>query len=204
MNKTQLLQSLRSQGFSKEIIKAFSKVRRENFLPKNLKQNAYEDTALPIGQGQTISQPYTIAVMLSLLELKKRQKVLEIGSGCGYVLALLSVLVGKKGEVYGIERIKELADSSRKNLMDYRNVSVHNKSGVNGLPEKKPFDRIIISAGCSKVPEKLAFQLKERGILVAPVGASHEKSIMQFKKIKNELVLKKEIHSFAFVPLIEE
>ena len=90
MNKPQLLSSLKNQGFSPQIVNAFSEVKRENFIPSKLEKHAYEDTALPIGKGQTISQPYTIAIMLSLLDLKKSQKVLEIGSGCGYALALIS------------------------------------------------------------------------------------------------------------------
>src|SRR3989344_3741507 len=109
MSKPQLLSSLMEKSFSEDIISAFSKVPRENFVPKALEERAYEDIALPIGYGQTISQPYTIARMFSLLELKKGQKVLEIGSGCGYVLALLSELVGKKGKVFGVELINELA-----------------------------------------------------------------------------------------------
>ena len=99
MNKTQLLNSLKQKGFSQQILNAFESVKREDFIPQELKSNAYEDIPLPIGKGQTISQPYTIAIMLSLLDLKKSQKVLEIGSGCGYVLALISKIVGDNGEV---------------------------------------------------------------------------------------------------------
>jgi len=204
MNKMQLLQSLKEQGFSKEIIEAFSKVKRENFLSDRLREYAYEDNAFSIGEGQTISQPSTIAIMLSLLETKKGQKILEIGSGCGYVLALLSVLVGEKGRVYGIERIKQLADSSKNFLKKYRNIGVYNKNGIEGLQEKAPFDRIMISAGYDKIPAKLNSQLKENGLIVAPLGKTHEKFMMQFQKIKGKLVLKKEIASFAFVPLIED
>lgn len=204
MNKTQLLQSLKEQDFSKEIIEAFSKVKRENFLSDRLREYAYEDAALSIGEGQTISQPSTIAIMLSLLQLKKSQKVLEIGSGCGYVLALLSVLVGDKGKVYGIERIKSLADNSKDFLKGYENIKIYNKNGIEGLQEKAPFDRIMISAGYDKIPAKLNSQLKENGIIVAPLGKAHEKFMMQFQKIKGKLVLKKEIPSFSFVPLIEE
>ena len=98
MNKTQLLKSLKQEGFSKDILNAFSRVKRESFISDNMKHLAYENNALPIGEGQTISQPYTIATMLALLSLKKSQKVLEIGSGCGYVLALISDIVGSKGK----------------------------------------------------------------------------------------------------------
>ena len=115
MNKQALINSLKQKGFSRRILNAFEKVKRENFIPDKLKKYAYEDTALPIGEAQTISQPYTIAMMLSMLELKKGQKVLELGSGCGYVLALISEIVGDKGRVYGIERIKEDRKSTRLN-----------------------------------------------------------------------------------------
>src|SRR3989344_1119970 len=116
MDKLQLLQSLKKKNFPEEVVEAFSEVKREDFISEDLTEKAYEDTALPIGQGQTISQPYTIAIMLSELNLKKGQKVLEIGSGSGYVLALLSELVGKSGKVFGIEIIKELAEKSKKHL----------------------------------------------------------------------------------------
>ena len=203
MNKTQLLQSLRAQGFSKEIIDAFSKISREKFIPSRLESSAYEDTALPIGHNQTISQPYTIAMMFSLLQLKKSQKVLEVGSGSGYVLALISNIVGNKGEVYGIERLKELADKSRKFLREHRNIRVYNKNGIYGLPKKAPFDRIIISAGYNEIPHRLISQLRDNGIIVAPIGLGYGESLMQFKKIKNKLILKKEIPGFVFVPLIK-
>jgi len=204
MDKSHLLQSLKRNDFSEHIINAFASVEREDFLPEELRDYSYEDIALPIGEGQTISQPTTIAIMLSLLEVKRNQKVLEIGSGSGYVLALLSVLVGKKGEVYGIERIKSLADGSKKILKKNKNIAVYNRDGFEGLEEHAPFDRILISAGTERVPEKLIPQLKNNGILVVPIGSNHEKSMMQFKKINDELQLKKEIPGFAFVPLIED
>ena len=105
-----LIQSLKKKGFSEHILKAFSAVERGDFMLNEIKDYAYEDNAFPIGFQQTISQPYTIAAMLELLQLKKNLKVLEIGSGSGYVLSLISNITGGKGKVYGIERIKELAD----------------------------------------------------------------------------------------------
>ena len=200
MDKKQLLQSLKQRGFSEEILKSFSEVKRENFIPKSLKDMAYEDVALPIGGGQTISQPYTIAVMFSLLELKKWQKVLEVGSGCGYVLALISKIVMNNEMVFGIERVKELAEKSEKNLEEYENVKVYNKNGFFGLPKQAPFDRIIISASCREIPEKLIAQVKNNGIIVAPVG----ESLISYKKVNNKLKIKKEIPGFAFVPFIDK
>ncbi len=204
MNKTQLIQSLKQRGFSAQILAAFEKVKREDFLPNELKKHAYEDIALPIAQTQTISQPYTIAMMLSLLDLKKGQKVLEIGSGSGYVLALISEIIGNKGKVYGIERIKQLAEHSRKSLANYNNVKVYNKNGMQGLPEQAPFDRIIISAGYQEIPPKLISQLKNNGIIVAPLGIGQDKSLTSFKKINNKLTLKKEFPGFVFVPLLDD
>ena len=199
MNKTKLLNSLKKQGFSKEILDAFSKVKRENFISKKLKPYAYDDRALSIGEGQTISQPYTIAMMLSLLDLKKDQRVLEIGSGCGYVLALISTIT--QSNVYSIEIVKELAEKSKKNLKNY-NVKVYNKNGAEGLEEKAPYDRILISAGCEKVPKKVLLQLKNNGILVAPVGPRIEQSLTVIQRKKNKFIIKKEIPGFVFVPFV--
>ncbi len=202
MNKIQFLKSLKQERFSKEILDAFSKVKREKFIPENMKHMAYDDNALPIGEGQTISQPYTIAKMLELLSLKKSQKVLEIGTGCGYVLALISEIVGNKGKVYGIEIIKSLAYKSKVNLSDYNNVEVYCANGSNGLPEKSPFDRIIISAALEEIPGKLIEQLREGGIIVAPIGSQYEQALTSFQKINNKLELREEIQGFVFVPFV--
>jgi len=200
MNKTKLLNSLKKQGFSKEILDAFSKVKRENFISKKLKPYAYDDRALSIGEGQTISQPYTIAMMLSLLDLKKDQRVLEIGSGCGYVLALISTIT--QSNVYGIEIVKELAEKSKINLKEYKNVKVYNKDGALGLNEKAPYDRILISAGCEKFPKKVLLQLKNNGILVAPVGPRIEQSLTVIQRKKNKFIIKEKIPGFIFVPFV--
>jgi protein-L-isoaspartate(D-aspartate) O-methyltransferase len=203
MDKIQLLKSLKQEGFSKDITGAFSKVRREDFLPDNLRHKAYDDTALPIGDGQTISQPYTIAAMLSLLGLKKGQKVLEIGSGCGYVLALISDIAGKKGKVCGIEIIRSLADKSRINLQDYNNIEVFCANGYDGLNEKAPFDRIIISAALEEIPGPLVEQLKEGGIIVAPIGSPYEQALTSFQKANGKLEIREEIPGFIFVPFVD-
>ena len=250
LQKQILIESLRQRGFSEKILESFSKVKRENFIPKEEKKYSYEDTALPLGSGQTISQPYTIAMMLSLLELKKAQKVLEIGSGCGYVLALLSHIVGEKGKVFGIEIIKELAERSKKNLKEYGNVKIYNRNGRLGLEEKSitrevnsreghakdnlkgrlnasriqilesaqksmisdikktvkfpRFDRILISAASNEISEPLIRQLKNNGVIAAPLGSAAGQSLVAFKKIKGKLKIKKEIPGFIFVPLVGE
>ena len=204
MTKEELLNSLREKGFSKEIVDAFSRVKREDFTPKNVRSMAYEDTALPIGHGQTISQPYTIAVMLSLMDLRKAQKVLEIGSGCGYVLALLSEIIGKNGKAYGIEVVKELAIKSKASLVGYRNVAVYNRNGSEGLPEKAPFDSIIISAAIRDIPEKIMSQLKNNGIIVAPKGSRFEQELIAIqRKSGSEFEIKKRLPGFIFVPFVD-
>ena len=204
MNQKQiLLENLKEKLFSKEILSAFEKVKRENFVPENMKDRAYEDTALPIGFKQAISQPYTIATMFSLLKIKKGQKILEIGSGCGYVLALLSEIVGRKGKVFGIEIIQNLFEESKKNLKNYKNIKVYFGDGKLGLPEEKPFDAIIISAAYNKIPERLIEQLKENGIITAPLGNKYGQSLVAYQKVNGKLKLKKEIPGFIFVPLFD-
>lgn len=204
MQKDELIKKLEHLGFQEKILKAFSSVEREDFVPTELKHHAYEDAPLPIGYGQTISQPYTIAIMLKELNLQKGQKVLEIGSGCGYVLALLSKIVGEKGQVFGLELSSELKKISAENTNQYSNVKIHNKDGTKGLAEEAPFDRILISAACSKAPPELIKQLKENGILVAPIGSSFQQSIVTIQKRNDKPVLKNEIPGFVFVPLVED
>jgi len=176
MNKFQLIQSLKSRNFPRKILEAFEKVPREKFIEEKYKTHAYEDIPLPIGNKATISQPYTIAFMLNLLELKKGQRILEIGSGSGYVLALLAEIT--KGKIFGVEIIKELAEKSRKVLKSYNNITLINKSGKNGLIEHALYDRILLSATAQAVPNNLITQLKKEGILVAPV----KNSIVKIKK----------------------
>ena len=198
MQKRELIRSLKAQKFSPKIIRAFEKVKRENFIPENLKKYTYEDQPLPIGGGQTISQPYTIAFMLTLLELGNKQKILEVGSGSGYVLALINE-IAKKSQIFGIELRKELAKRSKKILSDKKNIQVIQGDGSKGLSKESPFDRILVSAAAEQTPSKLIKQLKVGGILVIPVKSS----ILQIQKFTNENQIK-EFPGFSFVPLIEE
>ncbi|MEM0465551.1 MAG: protein-L-isoaspartate(D-aspartate) O-methyltransferase [Candidatus Pacearchaeota archaeon] len=195
MNKKELLDLLRKEGFSEKIINAFSKVNREIFVPDELKEFAYENHPLPIGYGQTISQPYTIAFMLSLLDVKDGQKILEVGSGSGYVLALINEL-SKNLKIFGVEIIKELYEKSKKNLKSFKNIKVFNLDGTKGLLQESPFDRIIVSASADEIPRDLIKQLKTGGIMVIPVL----NSIFSIKKEAkgNEI---KEYPGFVFVPL---
>lgn len=195
--KNNLIELLRNQGFKKDIVKAFEKVERERFVPDAYRSVAYEDTALPIGQGQTISQPSTIAFMLRLLNVQNGQKILEVGSGSGYVLALLSEM-NPKGKIMGTERIEELVESSREKLEGHKNVEIFHTPDVIGLKEHSPFDRILVSASAKEIPQELIEQLKTDGILVLPVV----NSIMRIEKTQEGNKVK-EHEGFAFVPLVK-
>ena len=202
MIKDELLESLRKKGFSDRVIGAFSAVKREDFVPPHLVGYAYEDLALPIMEGSTLSQPSTIAFMLDLLDVRDGQNVLEIGSGSGYTIALLAEM-NKKGKVFGVELLKELAINSRNYLKENKNVEIIIRNGSQGLPEFAPYDRILVSASCPKVPRNLLQQLKDEGILVAAV----KQSIFKIKKTKNKdntiSLIEKEYPGFAFVPLVQ-
>lgn len=201
MKKKDLIQQLENQKFPKKIIKAFEKVNRSEFISKKQKKYSYYNIALPIGKGQTISQPYTIAFMLTLLKLKNNQKILEVGTGSGYILALINE-ISKDSEIYGIERIKELMERSKKILRDKKNIKVIQGDGSKGLPgmkgKRKGFDRILVSAAAQEIPQKIIKQLKIGGILVAPV----RNSIIFVKKHPKKDKIK-EYPGFRFVPLIE-
>jgi len=193
MNKSQLLNELKSNSFPKNLINAFSKVNREKFIPTYLKPYAYTNQALPIANSSTISQPYTIAFMLNLLELKDNIKILEIGSGSGYVLALINQL-SKNSNIYGIDKIKDLVEKSLKLLP--KNIKIISADGSKGLEQKAPFDRILSSASFNKQPKHLFKQLKNKGIFVTPI----QDSIFQFKKINNKII-SKEFPGFVFIPI---
>lgn len=203
MNKSELLEKLKKQGFAERIISAFEKVKRENFVQRDFKELAYDDIALPISEGESISQPSTIAIMLSLLRLHESQRVLEIGSGCGYVLALISEIVGKSGRVFGLEISNKLVEKSIQNIEDYKNIRVFNRNGKNRLSEEAPFERILISAALEKIPEPLFSQLKEGGIIVAPIGSQQMQVLTSIRKKENRFSVLKSIPGFVFVPFME-
>lgn len=195
MNKDDLLASLKKKGFSEQVIQAFNSVKREDFVPEHLIGYAYEDVALPVMEGSTLSQPSTIAFMLNLLEAQEGQKILEIGSGSGYVLSLLAAM-DKSGKVYGIEILRELAIRSKDHLKDSKNVEIISRDGSQGLTEFAPYDRILVSASFSEFPRHLLSQLAEEGVMVAAV----KQSIFQIKKSNGEIT-EKEFPGFAFVPI---
>ncbi|HIH17080.1 MAG TPA: protein-L-isoaspartate O-methyltransferase [Candidatus Diapherotrites archaeon] len=189
---------------SREVREAFLAVPREAFFPVGAREQAYVDAAFPIGHGQTISQPSTLASMLELLQVRPGQKVLEVGSGCGYVLALLAHLVGAAGKVFGVELLEELAGQSKKNLaaMGCRNAESVQGDGSQGLPEHAPFDRILVSAACPFIPKPLFDQLADGGRVFGPVGDAHTQTLTSLHKKRGQL-LKEEFSEnyYVFVPL---
>ncbi len=197
MDKQGLLDHLKKEGYSEEIITAFSQVKREDFLPEQYHRFAYEDAALPILYGKTISQPSTIAFMLELLEPVDGGKILEIGCGSGYVLSLLNCLC-PSSEIYGTEIVKDLVKISKKRLKKHKNVKIFYTPKKVGLIEKRPFDRILVSASAHDTPYYLMEQLNDGGVAVCPV----RKSIMKFKR-KNSKLETEEHFGFSFLPLIE-
>ena len=204
--RRQLVEYLRGSGavHNPAVANAFMKVRRESFVPEAYAEYAYADNAMPNEMGQTVSQPSTIAVMLELLEAGEGMNVLEIGSGSGYVLALLSHIAGENGKVIGIEYLHELAEKSRENLAKEKiaNVEVHEGDGSKGVEAGQPYDRILVSAACPFIPKPLFDQLKEGGRIVAPVGDKHTQTLQTMKKVKGK-PLKEEYMGgyFVFVPL---
>ena len=185
----------------KKVIAAFKKIPRENFLPEELKKQAYNDFPLPIGHNQTVSQPTTIMIMLQALELKSTDKVLEVGTGSGYNAALISNIL-KQGKLYTTEIIPELAESSRLNLerLKIKNIEVIKTDGSKGHKEKSPYDKIIVTAACPKIPNILIKQLKIDGILVAPIGPLYNQQMLKIIKRQNKLEIKN-LGNFIFVPL---
>lgn len=186
---------------NKKVIEAFKKIDRRIFVPEELKEQAYDDIPLPIGFGATISQPTTIAIMTQALELKKGMKVLEIGTGSGYQSAIISSIIGRKGEVISIEIVPELASLAKKNLKKagITNVEVINADGSKGYEKEAPYDRIIITAASPEIPRHLLKQLKKKGIIVVPVGELFSQRMIKMKK--NDKVKIEDLGPFSFVPL---
>lgn len=192
---------LRGRGISDpRVLMAMSEVPREKFVPEALRDEAYDDRALPIGFHQTISQPFTVAFMLEALGLRSSDKVLEIGTGSGYAAAVLSQLVTT---VHSVERIPELAQAAQRRLqrLGYRNVHVHVGDGSLGLPEHEPFDAIVVTAAAEVLPPPFAKQLVDGGRLVLPLGDAYSQSLYRFTKVGEQLV-SEDLGGFVFVPLI--
>jgi len=184
----------------KKVLDVFLRVEREKFVPPSSRKDAYKDFPLSIGEGQTISQPYMVALMTECLELSGKEKVLEIGTGSGYQTAILSLL---SKEVYSVERIPSLAERAKKTLKElgYNNVKIFIRDGTLGLKEYSPYDRILVTAGAKDVPPPLIEQLGEGGIMVIPVGDIYCQDLMVIRKRKGKVYSKK-VEKCVFVPLI--
>ncbi len=183
------------------VLDAMREVPRHLFVPPHIRASAYDDTPLPIGYGQTISQPYIVALMTELLEPRPDDVVLEIGTGSGYQAAVLSRIVSK---VYTVERIPELLEGARRvwRKLGYDNIEGFLGNGWNGLPQFAPYDGIIVTAAASRVPEPLLEQLKTGAHLVIPVGELYQR-LWRITKTQDGFVEQPSI-SVRFVPLLEE
>lgn len=182
------------------ILTAFLQVPRERFVPEEVREDAYGDFPLSIGEGQTISQPYMVALMTQCLDLKGKEKVLEIGTGSGYQTAILAEL---SREVYSVERIRIFAQRAGELLrkLKYNNVKILVGNGTLGWKEFSSYDRIIVTAGTKDIPPSLIHQLKEDGIMVIPVGDVHSQDLKVLQKKKEEIITQT-VERCIFVPLI--
>jgi len=184
-------------------IAAFEELKREDFIPDNLKSQAYEDIPLPILRGKTISQPSTIMIMTHALDLKPGDKVFEVGTGSGYQTAIIAKIIGSKGKVISTEVLPELVSFAKENLRraGIKNVFVYEEDGSKGIKEEAPFDKIIITAACREFPKELLNQLKPEGIIAGPVGDANEQEMVVGKKDKNGKLELEFLGQFLFSPL---
>ena len=199
VKKIRLILELRESGISDaKILSAIEKIPREKFIPENFRNQAYDNLALPIGDNQTISQPFVVAKMTQLLELESKHKVLEVGTGSGYQSAVLSKLVRR---VYTIERIKNLSIKAENIFKELKisNIVTKYADGNLGWKEQIPFDRIIITAATSHISNELSSQIVEGGIIVSPINSKNKQIIIKYKKINNVLE-SKTYDDVLFVP----
>ena len=201
--RKQLVQLLREKGIKDErVLGAIEAIPRHFFLDKAFERQAYEDRAFPIAAGQTISQPYTVAWQTNLLDLKKYDKVLEIGTGSAYQACVL----GELGIfLFTIERQKELYDLQGKFelLKKYPNIKRFYGDGFEGLPSYAPFDKILITCGAPFIPPKLLMQLKPGGIMVVPVGDDGKQKMLRVTKDANGVITEEEMGDSLFVPMLQ-
>jgi protein-L-isoaspartate(D-aspartate) O-methyltransferase len=186
------------------VLQAMRQVRREEFVPAEYREHAYDDSALPIGEEQTISQPFVVALMLQALELKPEERALEVGTGSGYAAAVLSRMAA---QVYSVERNQNLARGAAERLkrLGFDNVHVLAENGTLGLPEYAPYDAIMLSAGAPEIPAALLSQLAPGGRLVGPVGNSpYAQELVCVRRDEQGHVRRQNLGPVHFVPLVGE
>jgi len=201
LRKRMVDEQLTGRGIKDQrVLDVFKKIERHKFLPEDLHRNAYSDFPVPIGEGQTISQPYMVALMTECLSLTGQEKVLEIGTGSGYQTAILAEL---SKEVFSIERFENLAKKAKQVLEDlgYNNIKIRVGDGTLGWQEEAPFDRIIIAAAAPRIPLPLTEQLKENGKLVLPMGENFSQVLTVVEK-KQDKLESSEVCGCVFVPLV--
>jgi protein-L-isoaspartate(D-aspartate) O-methyltransferase len=201
--RMKLVDQLKKKGISDErVLQAMTYVPRHFFLDPGFDKVAYEDRAFPISEGQTISQPYTVAYQTQLLEVKPYEKVLEIGTGSGYQSIVLAEM---NAQVFTIERQKKLFDEHRNFVLrnKYPNVKYFYGDGYEGLPTYAPFDKIIVTAAAPYIPPRLTEQLKTGGKMVIPVGEGHVQRMMRLTKLEDGSFLEEVFDNFSFVPMVE-
>ena len=189
---------------SPQVLDAMRAVPREAFVPEHMRKLAYQDSPLPIGAGQTISQPHVVALMIQALDLKGGEKVLEVGGGSGYAAAVLGQIAG---QVYSIERIEKLALTASDTLaaLGCDNVEMRHGDGTRGCPDQAPFDAIVVAAGAREVPSALKEQLKDGGRLVIPIGRNdHYQHLVRITRVSPEEYVEEDLVPVRFVPLIGE
>ena len=203
-SRQRMVQSqLRDRGISDpRVLEAMSRVPRDQFVSEPFRAQAYDDHPLPIGEGQTISQPYIVAVMLESLQLTPREKVLEIGAGSGYATALLAELAG---QVFSMERHPALAENARQTLaaLGYTNVKIFTGDGSLGIPSAAPFDAILVSAAAPEVPAPLLSQLADGGRMMIPVGSGDSQQLQFIRMINGQPIFSAR-ELVRFVPLVRD
>ena len=200
--RKKLVDSIRRKGIKDErVLAALNTVPRHHFLDSSFLEFAYDDKPFPIGSGQTISQPYTVAFQSELLQVKQGHKVLEIGTGSGYQACVLAKMGAK---VYSVERQKKLYLKTKELLkkLGY-NIRLFYGDGGKGVPTFAPYDSILITAAAPKIPETLLGQLKPGGLLVAPIGSGNVQTMIRMKKLENGQFESEEFGSFRFVPMLQ-
>ncbi len=201
--RKKLVETIRAKGIRDEkVLTAINSLPRHFFMEKGFEEWAYVDKAFPIGSDQTISQPYTVAFQSELLQIKKRDKVLEVGTGSGYQAAILALLGAR---VHTIERQEALFHKTNELLekLEVGNIRTYFRDGYKGIPEFAPFDKMIVTAGATNIPTALKNQLKIGGVLVIPVGDDQTQKMYRITRISEKEFEKEEFENFRFVPFLK-